>query len=127
MNAPWSRLFIWRRATPTRNATLVLAGDAMFDFYYLAKGRLRIMHGAENGRERAMVYIGSGNIHEATAPADSTIPTAASTVWKTCTASRHKLDDPRFVAEYPELIINLISMSTAAVMHNLSETGGGTQ
>lgn len=39
------------------------------------------------------------------------------------------LHDPRFVAEYPELIINLmVSMSTKVlVMHaNLSETGGGT-
>ena len=42
------------------------------------------MHGAENGRERAMVYIGSWEWF--TRPRhwpDSTIPTAASTVWKT--------------------------------------------
>ncbi|MFR6520133.1 MAG: Crp/Fnr family transcriptional regulator [Bilophila wadsworthia] len=69
MNAPWSRLLhLATRYTYPKRYPLVLAGDAMFDFYYLAKGRLRIMHGAENGRERAMVYIGSGNVfNEATA------------------------------------------------------------
>ena len=63
MNAPWSRLLhLATRYTYPKRYPLVLAGDAMFDFYYLAKGRLRIMHGTESGRERAMVYIGSGNV-----------------------------------------------------------------
>ena len=39
MNAPWSRLLhLATRYTYPKRYPLVLAGDAMFDFYYLAKG-----------------------------------------------------------------------------------------
>ena len=134
MNAPWSRLLhLATRYTYPKRYPLVLAGDAMFDFYYLAKGRLRIMHGAENGRERAMVYIGSGNVfNEATALAGFDDPDCRFYCMEDVELYRFPgtlLHDPRFVAEYPELIINLmVSMSTKVlVMHaNLSETGGGT-
>lgn len=91
MNAPWSRLLhLATRYTYPKRYPLVLAGDAMFDFYYLAKGRLRIIHGAENGRERAMVYIGSGNVfNEATALAGFDDPDCRFYCMKTwnCTAS----------------------------------------
>ena len=134
MNAPWSRLLhLATRYTYPKRYPLVLAGDDMFDFYYLAKGRLRIMHGAENGRERAMVYIGSGNVfNEATALAGFDDPDCRFYCMEDVELYRFPgtlLHDPRFVAEYPELIINLmVSMSTKVlVMHaNLSETGGGT-
>ena len=134
MNAPWSRLLhLATRYTYPKRYPLVLAGDAMFDFYYLAKGRLRIMHGTESGRERAMVYIGSGNVfNEATALAGFDDPDCRFYCMEDVELYRFPgtlLHDPRFVAEYPELIINLmVSMSTKVlVMHaNLSETGGGT-
>jgi len=91
------------------------------------------MHGAENGRERAMVYIGSGNVfNEATALAGFDDPDCRFYCMEDVELYRFPgtlLHDPRFVAEYPELIINLmVSMSTKVlVMHaNLSETGGGT-
>ena len=107
MNAPWSRLLhLATRYTYPKRYPLVLAGDAMFDFYYLAKGRLRIMHGAENGRERAMVYIGSGNVfNEATALAGFDDPDCRFYCMEDVELYRFPgtlLHDPRFVAEYPE-------------------------
>ena len=130
MNAPWSRLLhLATRYTYPKRYPLVLAGD----FYYLAKGRLRIMHGTENGRERAMVYVGSGNVfNEATALAGFDDPDCRFYCMEDVELYRFPgtlLHDPRFVAENPELIINMmVSMSTKVlVMHaNLSETGGGT-
>ena len=125
MNAPWSRLLhLATRYTYPKRYPLVLAGDAMFDFYYLAKGRLRIMHGAENGRERAMVYIGSGNVfNEATALAGFDDPDCRFYCMEDVELYRFPgtlLHDPRFVAEYPELIINLmVSMSTLVLMDTI--------
>ena len=120
MNAPWSRLLhLATRYTYPKRYPLVLAGDAMFDFYYLAKGRLRIMHGTESGRERAMVYIGSGNVfNEATALAGFDDPDC-----------RFYCMEDVELYRFPGTLLNLmVSMSTKVlVMHaNLSETGGGT-
>ena len=79
------------------------------------------MHGAENGRERAMVYIGSGNVfNEATALAGFDDPDCRFYCMEDVELYRFPgtlLHDPRFVAEYPELIINLmVSMSTKVLV-----------
>ena len=104
MNAPWSRLLhLATRYTYPKRYPLVLAGDAMFDFYYLAKGRLRIMHGTENGRERAMVYVGSGNVfNEATALAGFDDPDCRFYCMEDVELYRFPgtlLHDPRFLIE----------------------------
>ena len=72
------------------------------NIYYLAKGRLRIMHGAENGRERAMVYIGSGNVfNEATVLAGFDDPDCRFYCMEDVELYRFPgtlLHDPRFVS-----------------------------
>lgn len=131
MNRPWREmLHLAKRYTYPRRYPLVLSGEALLDFYYLANGRIRIMHGTEDGYERSMVYIGSGNLfNEATAIAGFDDPDCRLYCMEDSEVYRFPgrlLHDPKFIAEYPELIINMMtSMSTKVlVMHaSLSDTG----
>lgn len=134
MNTVWERmLHLARPRVYPKGCPLLLAGEALTDFYYLARGKLRIIHGAESGRERSMLYIGGGNLfNEASAlagfdnPDSQMICLEESEIWRFKGGLLH---DPAFVRAHPELVINLmISLSTKTLtMHaSLSNTGNSS-
>lgn len=134
MNLPWAELLhLGTRHVYPKKFPLALPGDAQLDFYYLARGRLRVMQGTVTGHERAMLYVNSGSVfNEASALAGFDDPDCRffcleeSEVWR---FSGKLLHDPAFVKKYPEMIINLmISMGTKLlIMHvGMSDKGDGT-
>lgn len=134
MNRPWEEvLHLATRHIYPKRYPLVLHDDTQCDFFYLSRGRLRIMHGTKDGYERAMLYVGPGNIfNEATALAGFDDPDCRLFCMEESEMYRFPgrlLHDPCFVSTYPHLIVNLMtSMSTKVlIMHvSLSDTGGST-
>lgn len=132
MNLPWKdALGLARARSLPARSTLVLHGAELLDFYYLAHGRIRLMHSAEDGCARSMLRIGPGNLfNEATALAGFDAPDCCFYCLQTCEIFRFPgrlLHDAAFVSSHPELITNLmISLATKLlVMHvGLSTTAG---
>ena len=121
MNLPWKRALAL--ATPRNlgaDAPLLLAGSEALDFYYLASGSLRLMHLAKDGSERTILYLCSGNLfNESTALAGFDaldccfISMEASLVYR---FPGKLLQDPGFISDNPELIINLMKSQAIKIL-----------
>lgn len=132
MNRCWERvLHLATRVTHAPHSPLILTGQALLDFYYIHSGRIRIMHGQKNGQERAIIYIGEGNIfNEATAIAGFDDPDCQFYCLSHVELYRFSgklLQDSIFIRENPELISNLmLSLSRKVLtMHATISNSGG--
>ncbi len=131
-NRSWeSVLSLAVRITAAKRSFLALHGENLFDFYYLSRGRLRIMHGSEDGAERTMLHIESGSIfNEATVLTGFDDPGCRLQCIEDCTIYRFPgvlLHDPDFVSKYPHLIIDIMKglASKVLILHSaLSDTSG---
>lgn len=113
MNLPWRRLI-----DPSRK--MLVPQDAWFsrcnsdplDFFYLAKGKILVMHADAEGNERAVFCLGSGNLfNEAPAAAGFDAPNSPFFTMQECLVYRFSnalMRDPAFVSANPDLVINLM-------------------
>lgn len=121
MNLPWKNaLTLGTPRTLAAEAPLLLQGEEVLDFYYLAQGNLRLMHSGPDGRERTILYLCSGNLfNESTALAGYDAPDccfismAPSLIYRFAGAL---LRDARFIAENPGLIINLMESQAIKIL-----------
>lgn len=121
MNAPWrSVLSMGSKFIVAPNTALHFNDDGLLDFYFLASGRLRLMHCAENGSERTILYLGPGNIfNDATslvgydAPDCTFITVERSEIYR---FAGQLLKDMGFLRDYPQLISNLMSSLATKVL-----------
>lgn len=122
MNKIWANaLALANPQELSKGVSLILQGQELLDFYYLGQGMLRLMHCAEDGSERTILYYGPGNLfNESTAIAGYDAPDCAFFCVEDCLIYRFPgncLHDPAFISAHPDLIINLmISQATKILM-----------
>ena len=137
MNKVWEEtLHLATSRTYPRGYYLMLKEAATFDFYYISKGRITILHGAANGKTQNMLYVEPGNLinvanalgGQLTDYVDSGCQfycMVETTLWRfPCKL----LNDTKFIQQYPHLIANLMTSIGVKmlIMHNtLSNTGTG--
>lgn len=121
MNLAWKKAL--NLAAPRSlgaDAPLLLQGGEVLDFYYLARGNLRLMHLGPDGRERTILYLCSGNLfNESTALAGYDAPDCCFFSMEPSLIYRFAgslLRDARFIAEHPELIINLMESQAIKIL-----------
>lgn len=125
LNLPWERL-INRGQKYVTPAHAVLAHPLpCLDFFFLYSGRLLVTHGDAEGRERIMFYLGAGMLfNEASAAANLDPPDSPFICEEECVYYRFPhslLHDQAFVAENPDLIINVMTgLGIKLLIHHTS-------
>ena len=120
MNLPWRKLLPQASKASAPAGACIGQGLPCIDFFYLASGRLMIMHSDAEGHERAMFRLGPGNLfNEAPAATGFDAPDSPFVAEQKCVYYRFShslLHDRAFVAENPDLIINLMMGLGAKVL-----------
>lgn len=132
-NGAWKNvLHLARRQFFPKGHPLLPDEASVRDFYYIERGRVRIIYASQEGRERSMLVVESGNLfNESSAltgydnPDSQYLCLEDSILWR---FSGTLLGDPSFVREHPDLIINLmrsLARKTLSMHEHLSYTGTG--
>lgn len=125
LNTPWRQLLpqAFRMISPPH--AIIGGFPSSTDFYYLARGRLMIMHSDEDGHERVICYLGPDCLfNEAAAAAGFDAPNSPFICAQECVYyrfSKSYLHDPHFISTYPELMINLMNgLGIKVLIHHTS-------
>lgn len=125
LNLPWHKLLhLAVKLTSPIHASVEHMASCV-DFFYLAHGRLMVTHLDADGRERAIFYLGPGNLfNEASACAGFDAPNSPFICDQECVYFRFShslLHDPAFIVKYPDLIINLMTgLGIKVLIHHTS-------
>lgn len=128
LNAPWKRVLHLAERKTIRKGQSVdigtgLAGrDGRPCFYYVVSGKIRLSYVGRNGEERVILYAGPGTLMNV----PSVLVGDVENTLVTCTEDAEValfdsalLSDESFVAQYPELMINLVrSLCVHMVIHS---------